>query len=410
MKKIVKKCMILLIVSIMFITAVPVTAQAASKNSSINMNIFKKKNVQKLFESMSWQARPGFKNQSELKKKLPNIVRWDFEYGSLYNRRRFEPYGDADILVPKNIVHKHIQDVYGIKVKSVKLPVKKGKYLLKELWCQDTHTPKYYRAVRTKAGATITVRVKDISGYYDGKVVFTVKSARNSRGFVITSTKYSRETRPTFVVSCSRTGSQKLTMKVKCSKGGKLTWKSSNKNVATVNNTGVITARKNGQATITASVKYNNKTYSVSRKLTVKSRKQYGSWSNWSLDPAYGNSYRQVRTTTLYRYYCFLCPVCGGREPLQGMSDCHQYRLTLDNGVVAWFTTPYSASNSAPYSYASYKRYTFSLGDGQRWNFSTGNINDHAVGTKDTDSPAVVIRTGYSTRSISTSYYISSVS
>ena len=32
MKKIVKKCMILLIVSIMFITAVPVTAQAANKN------------------------------------------------------------------------------------------------------------------------------------------------------------------------------------------------------------------------------------------------------------------------------------------------------------------------------------------------------------------------------------------
>ena len=62
MKKIVKKCMVLLFVSIMFITAVPVTAQAASKNSSINMNIFKKKNVQKLFESMSWQARPEFKN------------------------------------------------------------------------------------------------------------------------------------------------------------------------------------------------------------------------------------------------------------------------------------------------------------------------------------------------------------
>lgn len=48
MKKIVKKCMVLLIVSIMFITAVPVTAQAASKNSSINMNIFKKKNTIKI--------------------------------------------------------------------------------------------------------------------------------------------------------------------------------------------------------------------------------------------------------------------------------------------------------------------------------------------------------------------------
>ena len=56
-----------------------------------------------------------------------------------------------------------------------------------------------------------------------------------------------------------------------------------------------------------------------------------------------------------------------------------------------------------------YKRYTFYLGDGQMWNFSTGNINDHAVGTKDTDSAATVISTGYSTRSINTSYYVSSV-
>ena len=56
-----------------------------------------------------------------------------------------------------------------------------------------------------------------------------------------------------------------------------------------------------------------------------------------------------------------------------------------------------------------YKRYTFSLGDGQRWNFSTGNINDHAIGTKDSDSAATVIRTGYSKRSVSTVYYISSI-
>ena len=225
----------------------------------------------------------------------------------------------------------------------------------------------------------------------------------------LTPAKNYSETKPTFTVSCGGTGSRNLTMKVKCSKGGKLTWKSSNESVATVNSNGVITARKNGQVTITARVKYNNKTYSVSRKVTVNSRKEYGSWSSWSLTPAYSNSYQQVRTTTLYRYYCFLCPVCGGREPLQGMSDCHNYRLTLNNGVVAWFTTPYSAANSAPYSYASYKRYTFSLGDGQRWNFSTGNINDHAVGTKDTDSAATVISTGYSTRSINTSYYVSSV-
>lgn len=217
-------------------------------------------------------------------------------------------------------------------------------------------------------------------------------------------------TKPTFTVSCGGTGSRDFIINVKCSNGGNPTWKSSNESVATVNSNGVVTARKNGQATITASVRYNNETYSVSRKITVKSREEYGSWSGWSLNPAYNNSYQQVRTTPLYRYYCFLCPVCGGREPLQGMSDCHKYKLTLNNGVTAWFTTPYSAANSAPYSYASYKRYTFSLGDGKRWNFSTGNINDHAVGTKDTDSAAVVIRTGYSTRSIRTGYYVSSVS
>ena len=97
-------------------------------------------------------------------------------------------------------------------------------------------------------------------------------------------------------------------------------------------------------------------------------------------------------------------------EPLQGTSDCHRYTLTLNNGVVAWFTTPYSAANSASYSYAPYKRYTTSLGDGKKWNFSLGNINDYAVGTKDTDSDAVVITTGYSTRSITTTYYISSIS
>ena len=216
--------------------------------------------------------------------------------------------------------------------------------------------------------------------------------------------------KPTFQVSCGAAGSKTLTMNVSCSTGGVITWKSSDPSVATVDNNGVITAKSAGPATITASVKYNGNTYSVSKMIYIGSKKQYGAWSSWSLTPAYNSASQQFRTTTLYRYYCFLCPVCGGREPLQGTSDCHRYTLTLNNGVVAWFTTPYSAANSAPYSYAPYKRYTTSLGDGKKWNFSLGNINDHAVGTKDTDSDAVVITTGYSTRSITTTYYISSIS
>lgn len=94
---------------------------------------------------------------------------------------------------------------------------------------------------------------------------------------------------------------------------------------------------------------------------------------------------------------------------MQGISDCHQYNLSLSDGVVGWFTTPYSDVSSAQYSYAVYKRYTFALGDGQRWNFSAGNINDHAIDTKDTDSAATVICKGYRKRSVNTSYYISSV-
>lgn len=80
---------------------------------------------------------------------------------------------------------------YGIKVKSVNLPVKKGKYLLKELWWQDETVMKYYKAVRTKTGATITIR-GNCFGKYAGKEVITVKPARNSMGFVITSMRYYR--------------------------------------------------------------------------------------------------------------------------------------------------------------------------------------------------------------------------
>ena len=110
----------------------------------------------------------------------------------------------------------------------------------------------------------------------------------------LTPAKNYSETKPTFTVSCGGTGSRNLTMKVKCSKGGKLTWKSSNESVATVNSNGVITARKNGQATITARVKYNNKTYSVSRKVTVNSRKEYGSWSSWSLTAGQNANFVQI--------------------------------------------------------------------------------------------------------------------
>ena len=160
---------------------------AASRGSSINMNIFKKKSVRTYLQNMSYAGGINFSGQSQLKKNLPKIVRRDFLYVNWKKYKRYQT--GVDMLVPKSVVHKHIQDTYGIKVKSVNLPVKKGKYLIKELWWQSGTVMKYYKAVRTKTGATITIRAS-LSGKYAGKEVITVKPARNSMGFVITSMKY----------------------------------------------------------------------------------------------------------------------------------------------------------------------------------------------------------------------------
>lgn len=165
------------------------TVKAATRSSSINMNIFKKKSVQNYLQDMSYAGGINFSGQAQLKKNLPRIVRRDFLYVNYKKYKRYRT--GVDMLVPKSVVLKHIQDTYGIKVKSVNLPVKKGKYLLKELWWQDETVMKYYKAVRTKTGATITIR-GNCFGKYAGKEVITVKPARNSMGFVITSMRYYR--------------------------------------------------------------------------------------------------------------------------------------------------------------------------------------------------------------------------
>ena len=132
----------------------------------------------------------------------------------------------------------------------------------------------------------------------------------------------------------------------------------------------------------------------------------YGDWSSWSLDAVSKSDSREVETTAMYRYYYFYCPVCGRHEPFQGMSDCGQYSLSSGDSYIGWFTTPYDQSNYQGFSYTNAKYYTTSLGDGQTWCFSAGNLSSSAIGTKDSDSDAVVITTGYRyrTRSQSTVY------
>lgn len=247
-------------------------------------------------------------------------------------------------------------------------------------------------------------------GWYISEYSLKSKKYRRIReGTLFCAYKNNTAKKPTISVSCGATGNNTVRMTVKCSSSGKITWNTSNSGVAVVNSSGIITAKGKGTAKITAKISTGGKEYSVSKTIVIDSKKKYGSWSGWSSVPANADNNHEIQTTTLYRYYYFYCPVCGGREPLQGISDCHQYNLSLSDGVVGWFTTPYSDVSSAQYSYAAYKRYTFALGDGQRWNFSAGNINDHAIDTKDTDSAVTVICKGYRKRSVNTSYYISLV-
>ena len=80
------------------------------------------------------------------------------------------------------------------------------------------------------------------------------------------------------------------------------------------------------------------------------------------------------------------------------------YTLGEWNWEETWSTISYLNSNSQPAS--SYKRYTYSLGDGKKWYFSAGNLYDTAPGTRDANgSDAVVINTWYSSRTKTTTYY-----
>lgn len=130
-------------------------------------------------------------------------------------------------------------------------------------------------------------------------------------------------------------------------------------------------------------------------------------WSAWQTEPVTSGETVDVASEKVYRYYYFYCPVCGGREPFQGLSDCGQYTLTLSDAHTGWFTLPYSQSNPQSYNYTTAKVYT-TAPDGKRWNFSKSNLNDTALGTLDAGNGAVVITTGYRSRTRSrtgTKYY-----
>lgn len=130
----------------------------------------------------------------------------------------------------------------------------------------------------------------------------------------------------------------------------------------------------------------------------------YGAWSNWSRTYVAASDSTQVETAPLYRYYYFLCNGCGDHNPLGSACGCGSKSNTWNQTDS---TIPYTQCNSSVVSYATQKRQTTSLGDGQLWYFSSGNLNNTAIGTVDSDSSSIVINQGYRyrTRTQSTVYH-----
>ena len=188
-RKILSKLLaVCLLFTLSFTSIAGTSAVDANAAARINMNIFKKQSTRSWLEKMCYVVT--YKNTTELKKKLPTIVRRDFLYTY---RDRYDKYSTGlNMLVPKKVVHNYIYNIYGIRVSKVNLPVKKGKYLIKELWWQDETNTSFYKAVRTRTGATITLK-KDVFGTPVGRNVVTVRPANNPRVFVITSIKYYRK-------------------------------------------------------------------------------------------------------------------------------------------------------------------------------------------------------------------------
>lgn len=118
-------------------------------------------------------------------------------------------------------------------------------------------------------------------------------------------------------------------------------------------------------------------------------------WSDYSTTKVTASDTVEVKTTAMYRYYYYLCPGCGDHNPLAGGCGCGS---SSNDFREKWSTVAYSKSSYKTVSYATSKCYTTSLGDGQMWYFSAGNKNHTAIGTVDSDSTSVVIKTGYSSR------------
>ena len=153
---------------------------------------------------------------------------------------------------------------------------------------------------------------------------------------------------------------------------------------------------------------YREKEYKESKEANLsgwdfeESKPEYGNWSAWSTTEKVASSTLEVdKSKVMYRYYYYACKSCGNRQPYWGTS-CTSCGKKVDNSTKGykWVTTSYKDSGYTKYDSA--KSVTTKIESGKKWFFSTGNLNDNKVGTKDKGNnvdPAVVIKQGYRTRS-----------
>ena len=127
----------------------------------------------------------------------------------------------------------------------------------------DTVTTNSYKVTGLKGNTTYKFKVRAYTEAADGTILYAANSS-------VFSTKTTYGVTFTGSSAAIYVGETKQLKATTAPANKKLTWKSSDASIAKVSSSGVVTAVKNGTATITASFKYNNKTYKATYKITVK--------------------------------------------------------------------------------------------------------------------------------------------
>lgn len=134
--------------------------------------------------------------------------------------------------------------------------------------------------------------------------------------------------------------------------GGKVTWRSDNSNVFSVNSDGKVTAKSAGSANITASFTYNGYIYTARKNVTV-SYSGYSNWSDFRFAREDTSNLKEEHVFNGFFWYYFACPVCKYHSAFWNIPCpyCHTY-IPFDGVCEIWSATPYSVAGNAAYGAA----------------------------------------------------------